>query len=101
MSSVWLAASAVWYMTSRLLRARASQGLSESDSEAEDAAARLLAHRRDDPRAAGQLVLRHDVDAVRQIVGRRLVAGGEDHQRATDLHAVPAVEHVLRRPAGC
>ena len=32
MSIVWLAANAVWYITSRLLRARASQGLSEPDS---------------------------------------------------------------------
>ena len=96
MSSVWLAASAVWYMTSRLLRARASQGLSESASRPKIRLPGLLADRTDDPRATRQLILGHDIDTVRPIVGGQFFAGGEDHQRASELHAVPAAQHVMR-----
>ena len=66
MSSVWLAASAVWYMTSRLLRARASQGLSEADSGPKIWLPACWPSELTIREPARQLILGDDIDAVGQ-----------------------------------
>ncbi len=103
MSSVWLTASAVRYITCRLLRARASQEFCGSSAcELEDAAAFLLRHRVDDPRAivalggAGRML----IDVGQMPLLDSSDGPGVEHQRAADLHLVAAGEHVLAGSAG-
>ena len=76
MSSVWLTASAVRYITCKLLRARASQEFCGSlGVEVEDAASLLLRDRADDPRAVAAVGRRADADDVGQVFLRSLRPG--------------------------
>ena len=96
MSSVWLTASAVRYMTCRLLRARASHEFcGSSASKVEDAAPFLLRHRADDPRAVARLGRRADADDLGQVLLRLLGRARVEHQRAAHLDLIAAGELVL------
>ncbi len=89
MSSVWLTASAVRYMTCRLLRARASQGLSPSSSPSLRIwlpSAWLI------ERTMRELspVCRGTMSILPDRSGRVVADAGEEHQRAAHLHLVAA-----------
>ena len=99
MSSVWLTASAVRYMTCRLLAGAGQPGVcGSSASSVEDPAPLLLRHRADDPRAVARLRRRDDVDDVGQVLVGSLGRAGEQHQRAADLQLVAAAEPVAADP---
>ena len=96
MSSVWLTARAVRYMTCKLLRARPARDWEPRQVEIEDLAPLLLAHAPRTMREPSPGWPRaDDVDLVGQVRSAALARIGEEHQRAADLHAVAAGQLVL------
>ena len=101
MSSVWLTASAVRYITCRLLRARASQefcGGSAARSKMRlpsSCVTERTIRERSPGSAAGA-----DADDLGQVFLRLFGRAGVEHQRAADLHLVAAGQACAGGSAG-
>ena len=95
MSSVWLTASAVRYITCKLLRPGQPRVLRGLGPEVEDAAPFLLGHGADDPRAVARLGRRADADDLGQVFLRLFGRTRVEHQRAAELNLVAALQLVL------